>query len=254
MRHEENSREIGRGKHRQVNLVEQMALVYGLTLHEVYMNRTIVILLAGLLGYPWVSSASTSFDRYQVILTRKPFGSPPPAAEVVRPPTPQADSFAKSLRLSMIVETDDGDVRIGFVDNRSGRAYSLIAGEAQDGIELVSASFEDEEAIIKNGEEMALLKISSGTFQEIAPAEQQARIDQARNRPSYAERRRQRAEQQAQQAQKPPEPKLTGEELSKKLHDYQLEVIRQGLPPLPIPLTPEQDAQLVAEGYLPPME
>jgi len=33
-----------------------------------------------------------------------------------------------------------------------------------------------------------------------------------------------------------------------------MEVIRQGLPPLPIPLTPEMDAQLVSEGVLPPME
>ena len=31
-----------------------------------------------------------------------------------------------------------------------------------------------------------------------------------------------------------------------------MEVIRQGLPPLPIPLTPEQDSQLVKEGVLPP--
>ncbi len=153
----------------------------------------------------------------------------------------------------MIIETDDGDMRVGFVDNRSGRSYMLIAGEAQDGIELVSASFEEEEAVLRNGEEMALLKLASGEFQEIAPAEQQGRIEAARNRPSYAERRRQRIEEaQAQQEQKPIEPKYTGEELTKHLYEYQMEVIRQGLPPLPIPLTPEQDDQLVAEGYLPP--
>lgn len=218
-------------------------------------KRFIYVVLVGVMAVPLGAVASMSFDRYQVILTRKPFGSPPPPPAVVRPPAPQADSFAKSLRLSMIVETDDGDVRIGFVDNRNGRSYSLIPGEAQDGIELISASFDDEEAIIKSGEEMALLKIASGTFQEIAPADQQTRIDQARNRPSYAERRRQRMEQQAQQAQQPPiEPKYTGEDLTKHLHDYQMEVIRQGLPPLPIPLTAEQDAQLVAEGYLPPID
>ncbi|HMP89591.1 MAG TPA: hypothetical protein PJ991_05295 [Kiritimatiellia bacterium] len=218
-------------------------------------KKLAILVLAGAVVAPSGLFASTSFDRYQVILNRKPFGSPPPPPEVVKPPPPRADSFAKSLRLSMIVETDDGDVRIGFVDNRSGRSYSLIPGEAQDGIELVSASFDDEEAIIKSGDEMALLKIASGTFQEIAPADQQSRIEQARNRPSYQERRRQRLEQQAQQAQAPPpEAKYTGEALTRHLHDYQMEVIRQGLPPLPIPLTPEQDAQLVAEGYLPPLD
>ena len=59
-------------------------------------------------------------------------------------------------------------------------------------------------------------------------------------------------EQAQQEQQKPIEPKYTGEELTEHLYNYQMEVIRQGLPPLPIPLTPEQDAQLVAEGYLPP--
>ncbi|HMP98054.1 MAG TPA: hypothetical protein PKA51_14120 [Kiritimatiellia bacterium] len=157
----------------------------------------------------------------------------------------------------MIIETDDGEMRIGFVDNRTGRSYSLVSGEAQDGIELVSASFEDEEAVLRHGDEMALLKISAGgSFEEIAPSDQQARLEAARNRPSYAERRRQRMEQQQQQMQPqpPPEPKYTGEELTKHLYEYQMEVIRQGLPPLPIPLTPEQDAQLVAEGYLPPID
>ncbi len=205
----------------------------------------------------WASTTPPPFERYQVILNRKPFGAAPPPPAMEKPPPPRADSFAKSLRLSMIIETDEGDLRVGFVDNRSGRSYMLISGEAQDGIELVSASFEEEEAILRNGEEMALLKLSSGEFQEIAPSDQQSRIEAARNRPSYADRRRQRMEQaQAQQAEaaKPIEPKYTGEELTKHLHEYQMEVIRQGLPPLPIPLTPEQDAQLVAEGYLPPVE
>lgn len=193
------------------------------------------------------------FERYQVILNRKPFGAAPPPPPMEKPPPPKADSFAKSLRLSMIIETDDGSMRVGFVDNRSGRSYMLRAGDAEDGIELISASFEEEEAILRNGDEMALLKLSSGEFTEIAPAEQQGRIEAARNRPSYAERRRQRMEQM-QEEQKPIEPKYTGQELTEHLHEYQMEVIRQGLPPLPIPLTPEQDAQLVAEGYLPPIE
>jgi len=192
------------------------------------------------------------FDRYKVIIERKPFGDPPPPPAMEKPSEPRADSFAKSLRLSMIVETDDGDMRIGFVDNRTARSYSLVAGEAEDGIELISASFEEEEAIIRSGEEMALLKLSSGSFEEIAPSDQAARIEQARNRPSYAERRRARMEQQKEE-EKIPEQKYTGDELTKHLYEYQMEVIRQGLPPLPIPLTQEQDDQLVQEGYLEPV-
>jgi hypothetical protein len=60
---------------------------------------------------------------------------------------------------------------------------------------------------------------------------------------------------------KPNEPELSPEEQAAKreevrenLRQYQMEVIRAGMPPLPIPLTPEMDDQLVAEGVLPPAE
>ena len=58
-----------------------------------------------------------------------------------------------------------------------------------------------------------------------------------------------------------PKPKLSSaeeqrrrEEVRANLQDYQMEVIRSGMPPLPIPLTQEMDDQLVAEGVLPPAE
>ena len=174
-------------------------MVYPLMRHYSYMlaGMAAVSLLSGV-----VYADVPPFERYQVILTRKPFGAAPPPQVDTAPPKPQADSFAKSLRLSMIVETDEGDMRVGFVDNRSGRSYMLLAGQAEDGIELVSASFDDEEAILRNGEEMALLKLASGSFEEIAPADQQAKVEQARNRPSYAERRRARLEQQQQEQAK----------------------------------------------------
>jgi hypothetical protein len=35
------------------------------------------------------------------------------------------------------------------------------------------------------------------------------------------------------------------------LQSYQKELIKQGLPPLPIPLTAQTDAELVKEGVLP---
>ena len=42
-------------------------------------------------------------------------------------------------------------------------------------------------------------------------------------------------------------------EIQAHLQNYQKELIRQGLPPLPIPLTAKTDSELVAEGVLPPM-
>ena len=43
-------------------------------------------------------------------------------------------------------------------------------------------------------------------------------------------------------------------ELERRLQESQMESIRKGMPPLPVQLTPENDAQLVAEGFLPPVD
>ena len=87
------------------------------------------------------------------------------------------------------------------------------------------------------------------------PSEVQERKKQAEERRlSYAERRRLRMLER----QKPveiPKPIYTGAELEKHLQEYQMEVIRGGsLPPLPVQLSPENDAKLVAEGVLPPVD
>lgn len=210
----------------------------------------------------WIAAQSAAaapapfpFDRYQVILDRKPFGALP-APEVVVAPTPQAESFAKSLRLSTIIELDDGSIKVGFVDTRTGRSYMMAAGESQDGIEVMSANWKDEEAVLRQGENMALIKLGTGETRALAPGGQlpQAAAPPPATqmaRPTWEERRRARAAQQP-PPEPPPQPKYTGEELTRHLQEYQLEVIRQGLPPLPLPLTPEMDARLVAEGILPP--
>ena len=70
---------------------------------------------------------------------------------------------------------------------------------------------------------------------------------------SYAERRRQR-QLERQRPVEAPKPIYSGEELERHLQNYQMEVIRQGLPPLPVQLSPERDAQLVEEGFLPAVD
>jgi hypothetical protein len=191
------------------------------------------------------------FSRYQVILDRKPFGVAPPP-EVVAPVFTPENSFAKSLRMCALLEDDNG-IRIGLIDQSNNKNFFLSVGQTEESIELVSASYEDEEAVIRKGEEMAVIKLQSGEIQPLSPAEQQARLNAPQGRrPSYAERRQMR--QQQRYTEPPPQPKYTGEELEKHLNEYQMEVIRQGLPPLPIPLTPEMDQQLVNEGVLPPMQ
>lgn len=188
------------------------------------------------------------FTRYQLILDKQPFGQDPPEADIVQVPASQ--SFARNLRLSMLFEGPDGTTRAGIVDNASKKSYILRVGEPQDGLEMVEADINTAEAMLKKGNEVALFKLESGSGEPISRSEQSSRQS------SYAERRRallQKIEERRKQAdQKPPEPQLTGEALKKHLEEVQMDAIRNGLPPLPMQLTPEMDAQLVAEGVLPP--
>ena len=191
------------------------------------------------------------FSKYQVILDRKPFGVAP-LPEVAAPVFTPENSFAKTLRMCALLEDDNG-IRIGLIDQSNNKNFFLSVGQTEEGIELVSASYDEEEAVIRKGEEMAVIKLQSGEIQPLSPAEQQARLNAPQGRrPSYAERRQMRQQQRA--VEPPPQPKYTGAELEKHLNEYQMEVIRQGLPPLPIPLTPEMDQQLVDEGVLPPIQ
>ena len=198
------------------------------------------------------SAAITAFpfERYQVILDRNPFGSPPPMEAAAPPPVDPAQSFARNLRLTTIVELDDGSIKVGFVDNRNGKSYLLAAGESENNIEVVSATWKDDEAVLKSGAEMVVVKLSSSEVRDVSAPRTIQAAPAPSARATYEERRRARAAPPP--PEPPPQPKYTGEELTRHLQEYQLEVIRQGLPPLPLPLTPEMDAKLVSEGILPP--
>ena len=195
------------------------------------------------------------FADYQVILDRKPFGAPPERQEPERV-VPVSESFAAQMQMSGIYDLGDGTLEVAVVDKKDNSYFSLLVGETNEqGVELVDADYEKEEAVLKKGDEVVVLKMSgtSGT-QVLSTAEQEDRMKQAEvRRLSYAERRRQRMLDR----QKPveiPKPMYTGEELEKHLQEYQMQVIREGMPPLPVQLTPDRDAQLVAEGFLPPVD
>lgn len=213
-------------------------------------NMTWIVLLVAVSA----SARVPEFDRYRVILDRKPFGDPPPEPVVPRqPPTiSPAESFARHIRLSALYETTEGDIRVGLVNTQERDHFFLAVGESHNGIELVSASFADEEAVLRRGSEMVIVKIADREVQPITREQHEART-RTPQPTSYADRRRARQEAlERRRAEPPPEPRLTGQELEEHLKNYQMEVIRQGLPPLPIPLTPEMDQQLVEEGVLPP--
>ena len=189
-----------------------------------------------------------SWDRYQVILDRKPFG-------VVSAPAAgagsAAESFAKNLRVSALLEAPSG-VRVGFINTQNNKDFSLSVGEQnEEGLELVSANFKDEEAVLRKDGVTAVVKLQSGDGKGPPPgpaAPPPMRMMPPDARLSYSARRLAR---QQMMTKPPPPTALTGEKLEQYLRDYQMQVIREGLPALPIPLTPDMDAQLVREGVLP---
>ncbi|MFA5688860.1 MAG: hypothetical protein WC959_06915 [Kiritimatiellales bacterium] len=206
-------------------------------------SPVILISFAAALAGP---AAMQSFDRYQIILDKHPFGDMPLEGDLAIVPAEQ--SFARNMRLSMLFESGDGSVRVGIVDDANKKSYILAVGEPQEGLELIEADIIASEAMLKRGSEVVLFKLEAGTPQQVSKSEQTSR------QKSYTERRKallQRIEEQK-KPEEPPQPRLTGEALRKHLENVQMDAIRQGLPPLPIPLTPEMDAQLVSEGVLPP--
>jgi len=206
-------------------------------------NAVILILLMSALSG---LATEDGFARYQLIIDKHPFGEEPPEAETVQIPLNQ--SFARHLRLSMLFEGPGGDVRAGIIDTKEKKNYILSIGEVEGGLELIEADLSASEAMLRKGSEVALFKLESDTPEPLSKSQQAAR------RSSYAGRRSARlaAANKSTKPKKPEAPRLTGEALRAHLENVQMNAIRDGLPPLPLPLTPEMDDQLVAEGVLDP--
>ncbi|MDE0839997.1 MAG: hypothetical protein OSB41_13220 [Kiritimatiellae bacterium] len=214
-----------------------------------------------------------SYDRYQPIVDRKPFGALPekPVATgaVVVPPEPQFDAdnppkgaFIETLRICAMTETDFG-LRVGIVDIKSKpqAVYFLYAGESENGIAVVEADYANERALLRKNDETYWLGMNDvgGASAPAVAAKTVAKAGVTKRtgskRLSYADRlsRRRKLEADRMEALRKPV-QLTGEALQEHLRQMQMDAIRTGKPPLPIPLTREMDDQLVQEGVLPPIE
>jgi len=96
-----------------------------------------------------------TFDRYNVILEREPFGEISPSDVSVMPPE---ESFAKHLEMRAIIDYGD-EIRVGFLDKKSKENIYLSVGENIDGIELVSVDYQNEEATLRKGQETSIFSL-----------------------------------------------------------------------------------------------
>lgn len=226
------------------------------------MKRTWIIFATGLAAAAsWGALPPVRpFADYEVILRRAPFGelAPEGGAEEEERVVPIQESFAAQMSLVEIKEVKGNDylLEVSVVDKKDNHYFTLKIGETDDsGVTLLEADYEMDEAMLKKGNEVVVLSMRAGTAgQVLSSSELESRKgEMEKKRLSYAERRRLRAEARA-RPRELPKPKYTGEELERKLQESQMESIRKGMPPLPVQLTPENDAILVAEGFLPPVD
>lgn len=259
-----------------------------------------------------------AFSRYEGIISRMPFGAPPPAgptaAELAAAKTPPPP-FASALVLCALNRTPSGGLAIGFMDNsqKPAKSYYLERGESSDGFTVTSASFEQESATIEKegvSVELKMAKGATGASAKPAPTPAPAPValpapavrpaGLTNNNPalasslgarmrgrlfnptdpnhwpmpgnvraidgalsmgiqqeSYVERLKQRREELvAKDAENTAAKDKEAEDraaavFQSMLRRQNMEAIRSGQGSLGIPLTPEEDAQLVNEGVLP---
>ncbi|MGA0368379.1 MAG: hypothetical protein ACO3N7_02905 [Kiritimatiellia bacterium] len=223
-----------------------------------------LVSLPGLLGALVGSSAAGAPDlgRYQIILDKQLLGAeksaPPPVNNV--PPVQAPPSWSRDYRMTMI--TQDGDqVRVGLQNLRDQSAVLLIEGENDyPDFQLVSADFQQGTAMIRYRGVESRFTIEAGPA--AVPSVQKSPVPARSVRNNRPQLTFPRAVQPGTLQPVPQE--LSGEstprvrqfrnreELEAHLQQQQMDAIRTGKPPLPIPLTPQMDDQLVREGVLPP--
>ena len=109
------------------------------------------------------------FDRYGVILSRRPFGVPPPVAASTNLPPGGAGTLpavdpGKNFVLFEVVRTPVGDLVVGFTDNNAKppRSLLLAVGEEADGYKVLSADVDLETATLEKDGVSFALRMSGG--------------------------------------------------------------------------------------------
>ena len=102
-------------------------------------------------SFATLAASETDFDRYQVILSRKPFGSfeerpsPPP------PPPPRGPTWDAEYKLISVVAVENEKPKAGLLHVKTAKAIVLSTGEQENGIALLAVSQKDQSATFRKG-------------------------------------------------------------------------------------------------------
>lgn len=119
---------------------------------------------------------------YDIILSRKPFGDPPPtpvgpvdpaaaaADQAAAQQAKEEEKLAKQIHMVAVNKTPAGNTAVGFIDKseKPERSYYINVGETVNGYTVVDASFEDETATLSKGEVTISLKLGEGLIRAAA--------------------------------------------------------------------------------------
>ena len=219
------------------------------------------------IGICHAQDVETEYDRarYEVIVERSPFGADPLAGAEVTDKAAAATlkTLEKEIRLCFLLESQTGEVRAGFQNIRAKpgepKSVMLMVGESFKAMKLQEIDLDNSTATLQYQGKPLTFELTGATAATKVAAKPAPAPAKPQRRFGGGFRRSTPPPEEVQP--KPPVPKETPEEQARRrqevrenLQEYQMEVIRSGMPPLPIPLTEEMDDQLVSEGVLPPVE
>ncbi len=222
------------------------------------MDKNSIVLALAAMCVVAADAAEYKRERYNLIVERSPFGADPMGVaqqQDQKNAAAETKAAEKELRLCFLLEAENGEVRAGFQNKAAKpgdpKSVILMVNESFKGMKLLSIDLLNSQATLDRNGTKVTFELSRPTPATVASksATPQRRFGGGfRKSPSAP-------------PAKPKEPELSPAEQAAKraevrenLRQYQMEVIRSGMPPLPIPLTPEMDDQLVSEGVLPPAE
>ena len=215
-----------------------------------------------LVSFIYTISIFGELDKYQIIIDRQPFGreliSPEPSVSAIKSEVESiaaAKAAEKELRLCFIFETTKGLIRAGFQNKivKAGEPKSIMlgVGDTFKGMKLVDVNIQESTATLDRNGVMIMFSLNKSAKNTLGNSKTTStrkfnsgfRSSNTNDKEIKKEVNVKLTVQQQEQRK---------QEIQESLRQYQMDVIRAGLPPLPVPLTKQMDDQLVAEGVLPP--